>query len=342
MNDIVKLAVDGFRGSVEKYSIAQSQELLRKALIEANNGKEHFDYKDIRDGKCAGLFTLIEDILSQTVIEGLMDSDFFNELVEYRNVAEGDSNVFTVKDSELFTVAKAADGTQAIRRQRLGGYSTAQIPTQMRYIRIYEELNRVLSGRIDFNEMIQKVSESFKQEILNDNYSLLAGVTANQIGSTYLTSGSFTEANLIALIEHVEAVSGQVPMIVGTKSAVRHLSASAYNEMPMSAKEERYNTGYYGKFYACPIIAVPQRHKVGSTTFAFDNDELYVIASGVKPIKCVYEGSPIVLMGNPMDNMDLTQEFLYGEKWGCGIVLAGGTDGGDNLGFAKYDVTSWS
>lgn len=71
MNDIVKLAVDAYRGNVEKYSVAQSQETLRQALIAANNGKTALDYRDIRDGKCSGLFTLIETVLSATVIEGL-------------------------------------------------------------------------------------------------------------------------------------------------------------------------------------------------------------------------------------------------------------------------------
>lgn len=71
MKDIVKLAVDAYRGNVEKYSVGQSQDTLRQALIEANNGKTTLNYKDIRDGKCNGLFTLLEEILSATVVEGL-------------------------------------------------------------------------------------------------------------------------------------------------------------------------------------------------------------------------------------------------------------------------------
>lgn len=77
MNDIVRLAVDAYKGNVEKYSVKQSQETLRQALIEANNGKTSLDYRDIRDGKCNGLFTLIETILSATVIEGLQGDEYF-------------------------------------------------------------------------------------------------------------------------------------------------------------------------------------------------------------------------------------------------------------------------
>lgn len=71
MNEIVKLAVDNYHSQVENYSAAQANDVLRKALIEANNGKTTLNYKDIRDGKCNGLFALIEEILSNTIVEGL-------------------------------------------------------------------------------------------------------------------------------------------------------------------------------------------------------------------------------------------------------------------------------
>lgn len=71
MNEIVKLAIDAYKGTVEKYSVKQSQDVLRQALVEANNGKTTLDLRAIRDGKCSGLFTLIEEILSNTVVEGL-------------------------------------------------------------------------------------------------------------------------------------------------------------------------------------------------------------------------------------------------------------------------------
>lgn len=54
--DWVIFAIDAYHGRVEKYSVAQSQDVLRQALIEKNNGKTYLDYKDIRDGKCQGLF----------------------------------------------------------------------------------------------------------------------------------------------------------------------------------------------------------------------------------------------------------------------------------------------
>lgn len=333
MKEIVKLAVDAYKGNVEKYSTKQSQDVLRQALIDANGGSTKLDYKAIRDGKCSGLFTLIEEILSRTVVEGLQGDEYFNALVDFRNLAEGDQNVFVVEDNTLFVVSEAADGTQGIRRQRLGGAKETSIPTSLKAVRIYEELNRVLSGRVDFNDFINKVAESFRQKLLNDVYGLWSGATAADLGGvTYFpTAGTYDEEDLLDLIAHVEAAAGGKPAtIVGTKKAIRNLVPSIQGD---GFKSDLYNLGYAGKFYGTPVVVTPQRHKVGSTDFVLKDDVLTIIAGDDKPIKVVYEGNPIVLMGDPTTNADFTQEYFYGEKYGMGIVLAGG-----NAGIGRYEM----
>ena len=333
MKDIVKVAVDAYHGNVEQYSVGQSMELLHKALIDANGGSTTLNYKNIRDGKCSGLFTLIEEVLSRTVVEGLQGDEYFNALVDFRNVAEGDKNLFEVEDSNLFIVSEAADGTQGIRRQRLSGISEVSIPTSLKVVKIYEELNRVLSGRVDFNTFISKVAESFRQKLLNDVYSLWSTATADDFGGvTYFpTAGAYDEEELLDLIAHVEAAAnGKPATIIGTKKAVRNLAPSIQGT---DSKSDLYNLGYYGKFYGTPVVVTPQRHKIGSTEFTLADDMLTIIAGDDKPIKCVYEGDPIVVMGDPLSNGDLTQEYLYGEKYGMGIVLAGG-----NAGIGRYET----
>ena len=311
MKDVVKLAVDAYKGRVEKYSVGQSQEALRQALIEANGGSTKLNYKAIRDGKCNGLFAIVEEILSRTVVEGLLESDFFNAFVDYRNVAEGDQNVFDVEDSTLFVVDDTAEGNQGTRRQRISGTTEVAIPTSMKTIRIYEELNRVLSGRVDFNTMIDKVAESFKQKILNDIYTLWSGATASDFGGAayFPTAGTYDEDDLLDVISHVEAAAGgKQATIVGTKKALRNLKESIMSD---GAKEEFHNLGYAGTFFGTPVFAVPQRHKVGTTNFVFDDDVLTIVAGDQKFIKFVYEGDPIVLMGEPTNNADFTQELTF-------------------------------
>lgn len=333
IKDIVKVAVDSYHGNVEAYSVAQAKDVLYQALVDANGGSTKLDYRAIRDGKANALFSIIEEILKVTAVEGLQESDFFMNLVDFRNLALGDKNEFDVEDSNLFIVSEAADGTQGVRRQRLGGVSQTEIPTKMFVVRMYEELNRVLAGRVDFNYFINKVSESFKNKLLEEVYALWIAATAQNFGGTtyFPTAGTYSEDALLDLVAHVEAAAGGKPTtIVGTKKALRNIKLSVTSN---DANNELYHTGYFGNFYGTPVVCTPQRHKIGSTEFVMNDKILTVVAGDQKPIKVVYEGDPIVIPGDPLTNGDLTQEFFYGEKFGTGIVLAGG-----NSGIGRYEI----
>jgi hypothetical protein len=333
MNELVKLAVDGYKGNVEKFSVKKSQDALREALIEANGGKTQLNYKALRHGQGMEVFAIIEELIPVLISEGLVGDEYFMNLVDYRNMAEGDQNNFLVEDNNLFVVARAADGTQAIRRQRLGGVSETKIDTEMHIVRIYEELNRILAGRVDFNTFVNKVSESFRKQMLDEIYALWSNATATQMGGTtyFPAAGTYNENALLTLIEHVEAAAGgKQATIIGTKAGLRYLQESIQSD---GAKDELHNMGYYGKFFGTPCVAVPQRHKVGSTGFVMNDKVLTIVAGDEKPIKVVREGDGIVHMGDPFDNQDLTQEYVYGEKYGMGILLAGG-----NAGIGRYTI----
>ena len=336
IKDIVKLGIDAHTGKIEKYSNDQAQDALRKALIEANNGSTKIDARAIRDGKCNGVFSIVEQILANTVVDSLTQNDFFNALVEYRNVAAGDQAVFRVMDANIFTVSEVAEGTQAIRRQRLVGEVDVPITTSMHMVRIYEEMNRVLSGRVDFNHMIDLVARSFTQQTLNDVYDLWANASqANMGGAAYFpAAGTFNEDTLLNVIEHVEAAAGgATATIIGTKMALRALIPSIIGTDQKNVVDAQ---GYLGKFYGSPVIAIPQRHRANTTNFVFDDKTITIIAGAgadSKPIKFVYEGDPIIIARDPKDNMDLTYEYLYGERYGLGLVTAG------NAGIGKYQFT---
>lgn len=285
MNDIVKLAVDAYHGSVDKYSTGDSMEVLRKAMIEANNGSTKLNYKAIRDGKCQGLFTLVEEILSRTVVEGLQGDEYFNSMVDFRNIALGDQNIFTVENDNLFTVSEAAEGTQGIRRQRLAGYNQISVPTSFKVVKIYDELNRMLAGQVDFNYMINKIGDSFRRKLLDDIYTLWVNATSDDFGGTeyFPAAGPYDEDAMLELVSHVEAsASGKQATIIGTKVALRNLAPSIQGN---ESKSDLYTMGFYGRFYGTPVVALPQRHKVHSTDFVLPDNIITVVAGEEKPLK---------------------------------------------------------
>lgn len=70
-NEIVKVAVDAYRGKVQKYSVSESQDVLRQAFVEMNGGDTKLNPRKLRGAKGEEMFALIEEILNNTVVEGL-------------------------------------------------------------------------------------------------------------------------------------------------------------------------------------------------------------------------------------------------------------------------------
>ena len=318
--NLVKIAVDAYKGHVAgNYSVDDSMEVLRQALVEANGGSTKLDYRAIRDGKCNGLFAIVEEIINKTVIEGLPESCPLFDYVDYRNLAEGDTNIFEIRDNGLFVVSDIADGTQGLRRQRLTGGEEITVKTQLKGIKIYEELRRVLAGRVDFNELIDKVAESFQKKINNDIYAAVKAAFDGLI-SPYKESGSFDESKLTAIIDHVEAATGKKAFILGSKQAVRKITGVKGADST-SAKEDLYAMGYFGHFYTTPIIVMENAHKVGSTDFVLGND-LYIVASDDKFVKFVTEGDTLIIPGDALGNADLSQEYFMAERYGISVIFA--------------------
>jgi len=232
-------------------------------------------------------------------------------MVDFRNIALGDQNIFTVENDNLFTVSEAADSTQGIRRQRLAGYHQISVPTSFKVVKIYDELNRILTGQIDFNNMIQRVGESFRRKLLDDIYALWMNATSDDFGGTtyFPAAGPYDEDAMLELVSHVEAsASGKQATIIGTKVALRNLAPSIQGN---ESKSDLYNMGYFGRFYGTPVVALPQRHKVHSTDFVLPDNIITVVAGEDKPLKVIYEGDSTLIMGDPLHNQDLTQELEY-------------------------------
>ena len=322
---VSQVMVDRCLGRVQAFSNDQADALITQALVAANNGKTFIDVRDIRDGKCGQLFTLLETVLKKIVVEGIQGDEYFNTLVETRVVAQGDKPEFDVVNADWFHVTKMAAGTQSLRRQKVTGSSKQTIPTYWYGVKIFEEMTKVLAGQANIADAMRTVAKSFKQEMLAGVYTMFAGATTAQLGgATYNQAGSYDEATLITLIDHVEAKTGNKATIIGTRAALRKISSGVTAD---SAKEDMYNMGYYGKFNGTPMMRQPQRHNVGADTFLIADDVVTVLAGPTKPIKLVIEGNPLIVSSAAIQNQDLTQEYLYGQQFGIGFILSDGAIG---------------
>lgn len=318
--DIKKVAIDAIHKiPMGHYSAKETSECLRNALIDLNGGSTKLNYKTFYRG--SELFNLVQEIIPHIADEGLRNDNAFMELVDYRNIAKGDENEFFAEPDNILYVSTVASGVRGLRRQTTTDGDYVKIPMYTKGVRIYECINRIMSGSVDFNKFVDDVGNAFVRQRREDAYKALLGVTAETKGlnSTYVKTGSYSESTLLELIEHVEANTGKQAKILGTKLALSKVTSAVISE---KAKESFNELGYYGVFNGTPMISMKQAHKAGTDDFLLDNTKLYVVASDEKIVKHVVAGEGILGEKAATDNNDLTQEYVYLEESGTGVICA--------------------
>lgn len=327
-NAIVKLAVDMVKGTVNTEFASGSREeqmvTLREALIEANGGSNKLNYKAMRNN--TALFAIIESILELTDVQGFENNPFFEQFVDFRNMRLGDENKFYIEDNSLFSVNVTAEGVGSTLRQRINKGTTQTITPVLYTIEAYEDVNRLLSGRIDIVDFVEKIRKSFENKRMTAIYNAMA-TGLSGLPTVFKQSGSFTESVLQDLIAHVEASTGERAMVIGTKKALGKITSAVISE---DAKERFNQMGYYGVFNGTPMMSIMQSHVAGTFNFAIDDTLLWVVTTSSKPIKFVTEGEAIFEQGDVMKNADRTIEMFAGERWGVGAVF--------NAYIGQYDL----
>lgn len=316
--NIVKMAVDSYLGRPSgNYSIAETQACLRDQLIELNGGSTKLTPKSFR--RNPELYDVIEEILTVTVQAGLPEDNAMFNFVDERNIALGDTQEFVIEGNGEFVVSEVAVGTKGLRRQRILGNTVVTIPTKAYGVKIYDELQRVLAGKIDMNDMIDRLGAAFIKKYNSEIYDVVTNAF-DGLTTPYKVSGTLTAANLIGLIDHVEAETGTRATLITSKQGAREI-ASVFNLDANSAKEEIFNIGYYTHLYDNPIVVMRNAHKPGTTQPMLSKD-IYVVGSDEKFVKHVTHGDSLIIdETNSLGNADLSQNYTAIQYHGFAAVM---------------------
>lgn len=324
MENFVQLAIDAYkgRGTQANYSADDTQKVLREELIAMNGGEIKVTKKSLRDHP--EMFSKIEQVITIAREDGFKENDFFMDTVDYHNLAEGDTMEFQVEDDVRYIVDPVAKGTLGLRRQRINGIRTI-VPTLNVYgVRVYEELTRVNSGAINFNDIIGKVVNSQIQNRYSQIYSAF-----NKLGSygdldeTKTKTGTYAENDLIDLCSDLETEFGNVT-IFGTKKALSKVAIDTVASNADAAKNDKYNGLYYSRFHGWSMVGVKNVLKPGTTTKALADNKIYVFAGNDRPIKFLTRGDTLIDLRTGTDNADLTQEYTALEEFGICVPVTRG------------------
>lgn len=315
-NELVKMAVDLAKGSTAEFSKEQVNESLRQKFIEINGGSDKLTYKTFRK-HAPDIFEIIEEALDVLVSDYIDEQ--FADFVEVKNLALGDKNLFTIKQRQLFKVAKIAAGNNDLRKQRLDNGSLS-VDTDWYGVALYEEFERFLAGRISWTEMVANVATSMNVKIATDIYkAIYASFTS--LGAVYKKQGAFDESEFVKMAQHIQSATGAKPVVYGTLVALQKAVPSVISD---NMRDKKNELGYYATVAGIDLREIKQVHEAGSdNTFAIADDFLLLVPSGSeKLVKMVIEGEALVKEVAGQDKKDDTIEYEFRKKFGIAVLNA--------------------
>ena len=317
--NIITLANDLAMNKVTDYSVEDSNEVLRSAFYDLLGMDEYnskISRRAMRKHKLE-IFEIIEEVLDASIDRDLRNQ--FEDWVEYRNLARGDKQAFITPDDQLFKVAIISDGNQNLLRQRVRGGQRVTVPTQNYGVKIYEELDRFLSGDVDWNAMIQNVSLSFALQIRDEIVSAIVDNFPHEgAEETSVTIGDDpTEREILDYAQRIKAKTRQDVSIYGTKLALHKIKPNVTSD---AQDGQRNATGYYDQIAGIPMYELEDSLKENGEFRLGDNFILILPETRDKMIKVVNEGESYTEEGRPEGNASMDLEYIMTNRMGIAIM----------------------
>lgn len=295
------LMIDLFTGHLDGLSYAEANDRLRN-LIKGCYGLDGVEKPTSRQLRYAHIdhdrqvYAIIEEAIDVTVSLGLKENEWFNVLVNNRNIAEGDENLFVVEDDNVvLSLARMGKRHHDTILQRLMPGKTYSIDTDLYGAAVGADIDLFILGREPWDKLVTKITEAFIKKI----QSVIFTEVSNAVNKLPVQSG-FVDSGALSNTATVRRQFNKIPMnvsiannnadvvIMGTMLALQELeNLIQINWIANSMKEDVANNSRLGNYGRYNLIEIPQRFKTltaAGPTYEFANDKLYFFAAGENKI----------------------------------------------------------
>ena len=286
-----------------------------------NHGREFFD--------------IIEEVIDVVISNGFKENEFFENFVDYRNLALGDAYEFYSEEEVILSIAKVGVSHHDYILQRLGKGETFTIPYDRYGAAVGADINMYMIGREDWSALTNAIARAFSVKIQQEVYAQLlsaansipASIRSGFVGTGVL--GSATKDAFDAIIANVETANESNVVILGTKTALKKLNAlSDVNWRAESLKEDVSHSGRIGDYEGTTLMEIPQRFtSKKDLTPLIDNTKLWILPASQtdKFIKVVDVGETeideITEKGEEHGRWDDIMKYEVQRSYGISTIL---------------------
>ena len=317
INDSLSGRVALFANGAEKYT----DQAIREAFFEIL-GDEKLTYQNFRNHKFE-IFSIMENVLTTNLPLAWENSDFYRSFVDTKSTTFGDTNEFVVEDNSTMLVSRISGNHWQIERQKLQGKKSFSVALEWIGIRVYGELESFLKGTITLADMMAKLQKAFQNEIDARIVASFNGI-GTYLPAKFQESGTYDRATMNDLIQRVQIASQKDVILAGTRSALAAVAEGTNSAwISNAAKEELATTGVVVENIGLPCRAmiIPQTFVRGTYDFSVNNNVLYVLPEGTKPVKIFLEGQTRARDLDSQQTPDMTIDAVVESKIGTAIIV---------------------
>ena len=289
--DIKNLMFDLYRNELgEGVTKKEAEEQLRNFSLEIfglTKDSSKRDRKRAYEKYGREFFDVIEEVLDYTVSTGLKENEWFNTLVNYKNIKEGDENIFTNKQDAILSVARMGKRHHDTMLQRLPEGEKYSVDTDVYGAAVGSDIDRYLIGQEDWTKLVDAITKAFVvkcQELIFAE--LLAAPDKLPVQDGFVEAGALNTANrkkFNKVLQNVSVANDNADVVIfGTMVGLQELeNLIQVNWIADSQKESVANTGRLGNYGRYQIVEIPQRFARNDVTKnIYDDNKLYVFATG--------------------------------------------------------------
>lgn len=233
-------------------------------------------------------FDVIEEVTDFTVSTGLKENEWFDVLVNYRNLADGDANLFYNEHEEvILSIARMGKRHHDTMLQRLPEGSTYTIETDLYGAAVGADIDRYLLGQEDWTKLVDAITKAFTVKVQELIFAeILAAPAKLPVQTGFVETGALTEATrkkFNKVLQNVSVANDNADVIImGTMVGLQELeNLIKVDWIADSQKESVANMGRLGNYGRYQLVEIPQRFaKNDVTKDMYDDNVLWIFASG--------------------------------------------------------------
>ena len=291
-DEIKNLMFDLYRGELsEGITKAEAEDKIREVSLKIfglTKGASKRDRKRAYEEHGRQFFDVIEEITDFTVSTGLKENEWFTALVNYRNLAEGDENLFYNEHEEvILSVARMGKRHHDTMLQRLPEGKTYSVETDLYGAAVGADIDKYLIGQEDWTKLIDAITKAFIVMVQDLIFAeILAAPAKLPVQTGFVETGVLSNATrkkFNKVLQNVSVANDNADVVImGTMVGLQELEnlidIKWISDEQKASVASMGRLGNYGRYQ---LIEIPQRFaKNDVTKNIYDDNILWIFASG--------------------------------------------------------------